>query len=197
MSKLPKKIPEHMLTCCREEMIDRLYISFPKRDNEIAVQTFEEIKGRFPNTILETGDSFVRIRVNCEIQNTEHEIKRFWNKILGNMITVIALTLDGELLGTSLKYQDLDDSVQRSGDWWYFHGELQNHIGYDKGLILETPGGDLEGEYFVTVIGLDKPCLGYFWIDSENRQRGLVCYEDDGDGLEYAKEVYKKRSTWL
>lgn len=95
--------------------------------------------------------------------------------------------------------------------WWYLHGKLEDEVGFDKAEFCNL--GDFEtiteqqyyngnkktfdvvflkeGIYDVEVIGFDKPCVGYFWIDkSEGRGnlRGLVCFKDDINAIEYAKK---------
>ena len=47
------------------------------------------------------------------------------------------------------------------------------------------------------VEGISKPCIGYFWVDSLERGRGLVCYKDDLESIEYAKKKYQQKSDRL
>lgn len=104
---------------------------------------------------------------------------------------------------------NISEDVANSGNWWYFHGKLQDDIGYDKGLImnikpnqLDRRNGyrdiNLEGEYEVEIIGIEKPCIGFFWIDNSLKfGRGLVCYKDDIEAIKYAKNKMKEREDRL
>ena len=91
---------------------------------------------------------------------------------------------------------------------FYLHGELEEDLGYDICEIMNF--GDLDvqyhkvtedttivtipdGIYDVEVIGIDKPCVGYFWNDSDN-QRGLICYKTDFEACEYAMEKFNERA---
>lgn len=63
-----------------------------------------------------------------------------------------------------------------------------------------------DGIYDVEVLGIDKPCIGYFWTSFEQYDnvigeypimRGLVCFKDDKEGVEHAEKKYNEKSTWL
>lgn len=123
------------------------------------------------------------------------------------------------------------------GSWWYLHGKLEDILGYDKASVInakECPeyirmihGIDsLSGnkaiipELYINdiieceVVGVEEPCIGYFWttnewattISSESGecfdnphwdQRGLVCLKSDVEGCEYALKKYKEKSRSL
>lgn len=67
----------------------------------------------------------------------------------------------------------------------------------------------LNGIVPVTVEGVDKPCVGYFWTAEEHevyykgkayphwKQRGLVVFEDDCEAREYAQKQYNEKSEKL
>lgn len=98
----------------------------------------------------------------------------------------------------------------RTGERWYIDGELEKLVGYDIGEILNfgelqlkkaNPSDPiaiyLDGIYEVEVIGIDSPCIGYFWIDNRDEQRGLVCLVSDIESRKRADEAMKKRSCVL
>lgn len=87
---------------------------------------------------------------------------------------------------------------------WYFHGKLQDDLGYDLGFIRNLDlynWKKISGKYLCKVYGISKPCIGYFWHSQQGsgitRLSGLVCYEDDYESLEYLKEVYREKSPSL
>lgn len=127
--------------------------------------------------------------------------------------------------------------------WWYLHGELESLCHYDKAVVLnlsEFPeyqgdtlkwtsiiGDVAEVNKFeenkeikindiipVQVIGIDKPCIGYFWTTDERtvtaqckngrtrgfqrwHQRGLVCLSEDIESCKEAKEKYLEKTSIL
>lgn len=90
-------------------------------------------------------------------------------------------------------------------NYWYFHGKLEDDIGYDKGLIINSDYIKHfgyweefvnEGIYDVEVIGINKPCIGYFW-QANNRTRGLVCYKDDQKAINHIKEKFNSKSYYI
>ena len=109
--------------------------------------------------------------------------------------------------------------------WWYLHGKLQDLVGYDKAIIVEFSPMLLhktyidkdinkeytkkylpDGIYEVEILDIDKPCVGYFWTEFEEfdnivgevpTMRGLVVFKDDVKAVNYAKEMYIKKSTFL
>lgn len=127
--------------------------------------------------------------------------------------------------------------------WWYLHGKLEGLCHYDKAVVLnlsefpEYQGDTLKWSYItgnitevskfeknkemkindiipVQVIGIDKPCIGYFWTTDERTvtakckngktkdfqhwcQRGLVCLSEDIEACKYAKKKYQEKSINL
>ena len=125
-----------------------------------------------------------------------------------------------------------------NNSWWYLHRELEDVCGYDKAIIYnmdefpeyvkETfnwstirngishePLGFHKEMYFngimpVEVYGINKPCIGYFWVTQEEscintynnvetpyniwNQQGLVCFESDLEGRNYALKKYLNKS---
>ena len=97
-------------------------------------------------------------------------------------------------------------------NFFYLHGDLEQDLGYDKCEIMNF--GDLDiiyhpetykdstiitisdGIYDVKVVGIDKPCIGYFW-NVNNQQRGLICYKTDFESCNYAMKKFNERATWL
>lgn len=121
--------------------------------------------------------------------------------------------------------------------WWFLHGKLEALCGgYDKATVLnlsefpEYQGDTLKwteiqgdiaivqkfekkkemkinGIIPVKVVGVDEPCIGYFWITDEKTvtavnekkkekqfqywsQKGYVCLASDIEGCAQAKEEY-------
>lgn len=120
-------------------------------------------------------------------------------------LKILANQVDGSFYDNETVYDNLSENVKSSGHWWYLHGQLQEDVGYDKGYIenikpeqLENRLGYLDiklnGIYEVEIKGISKPCIGYFWVDSMKFGRGLVCYKDDTEAIEYAREQYEKKS---
>lgn len=114
----------------------------------------------------------------------------------------------------------LQDENTIVSNWWYLHGDLESEIGYDHGVMCNLSDFNLlikncyyngndayfdvicleDGIYDVEVIGIDKPCVGYFWIiDKEHipKCRGLVCFKDDTEACMYAEQKYKEKSQYL
>ncbi len=66
---------------------------------------------------------------------------------------------------------------------------------------------NINGEVPVEIEGVDKECIGFFWtldnttIEWKNkkypfwRQRGLVCYADDEEACNYARERMEEKSS--
>ena len=136
---------------------------------------------------------------------------------------------------TKTKYSDIPENERDNNNWWYLHCNLEDYVGYDKataincdsiGISKETIyatciiGNKVESVFHenihkemhftgiidVEIEGIDKPCIGYFWVTKERdiiwknktypywKQRGLVCFKDDIDGC---KDAYKKYSEQL
>ena len=132
-------------------------------------------------------------------------------------IKIAAYTVTGEW-----HYKDTPKSHRIYSSWWYLHGNLESEVGYDKGVILEGPGisktfidKDIneeytrwylpDGIYEVEVLGINKPCIGYFWTSMEEfsniegevpHMYGLVLYKDDPEN-KYAYKMYACKSHIL
>ncbi|WQJ53504.1 MAG: hypothetical protein [Wendovervirus sonii] len=96
----------------------------------------------------------------------------------------------------------------------YLHGQLEAQVGYDccsvskinpKYLkILKDAKGitnsflNLNGIFEVSVKGVDKPCIGYFWVADTSKyfvnQRGIIVFKDDKEANEYALKKYDEKS---
>ena len=67
----------------------------------------------------------------------------------------------------------------------------------------------INGEVPVEIEGIDKACVGFFWTEDcedvqwKNKkyphwnQRGLVCYADDTEACEYAREKMNERAWFI
>lgn len=138
------------------------------------------------------------------------------------LVKLLAYDVSGEYYKST---PELEKLVKRPkdtiiSDWWYLHGELETTIGYDKAKIInikELPtitkncyynGNDKyfdvvclkDGIYDVEVHGISKPCIGYFWITEMEdipKLRGLVCFKDDKEAVEYAKKKYEEKSVTI
>ena len=97
---------------------------------------------------------------------------------------------------------------------YYLHGNLEKYWYYDLCDIVNfeelecviKPASNKQsqftykiflkpGIYDVIVIGVDKPCVGYFWFSNDIRYHGLICFKDDADAIRYAREQYNTKST--
>lgn len=126
-------------------------------------------------------------------------------------------------------------------DGIYAHGKLENLLGYDRLQVIVpedifsidyikfypnanfgrkqfyfnlSPLMFLEGIYECNVLGVNKPCVGYFWtIEKEElnltvygninltvskwRQKGLVLLPDDKENIEFANKHYLMKSVLI
>lgn len=109
---------------------------------------------------------------------------------------------------------------------WEFIGHLLEDLGNNTGFIAnkeELPLIDVnvryaglrhwihqhlpDGIYPVKVVGVETPCIGYFWAEvcinpqfpRRNRvtQHGMVCYINDGDANAIARNQFAQRATSL
>lgn len=78
-------------------------------------------------------------------------------------------------------------------------------------VISEDPCYQMyfNGEVNVEIEGISRPCVGFFYTSSEQpvyykgkeylfwEQRGLVCFSDDLNAVEYARSMMKQRSRNL
>lgn len=111
----------------------------------------------------------------------------------------------------------IDDSLYNDNpnvimfNFFYFHGKLEDDLGYDKCEIMNLEDLDIQfrekhedisiitiedGIYDVNVEGINKPCIGYFW-NVYNFQRGLICYKTDIEACEDAAEKFIKKTEVL
>jgi len=104
------------------------------------------------------------------------------------------------------KYENVRNSKRFS--FCYLHGKLEEDAGYDIfGVInplLKTEKhtnyviSEMEdGAYPCTFEG--KDCTFFFWNDKNNpeRHRGLVVYNDDEEGFNYALKSFNERAKCL
>lgn len=141
-------------------------------------------------------------------------------------LKLVAYDCCGRYHNTDKSYKELATPKTREmhlSNWWYLHGELEEIVGYDKAMMLnidELPHKTVpsmafgkctileDGIYPVEIIGIDKPCVGYFWTIIEKdyldpnrnsivQQRGLVCLKSDVEACKSAKRRYIARSAYL
>jgi len=86
-------------------------------------------------------------------------------------------------------------------DWSMISGNIVEDVHQDR----TRPVMCINGEVPVEVEGIDKPCTGFFWTEEKPNiiwkgkeypywhQRGLVCFSDDKDACEYARELMVKK----
>lgn len=141
------------------------------------------------------------------------------------MIEIIAETVDG-IFNDSKELRKIlrKNKTKRVSNWWYLHGELEEDVGFDKGIMLDNDSlkcleyidkdinkqyktyylGD--GIYDVKITQINKPCKGYFWTEFRNCgniegkvpvMHGLVCYTDDEKANKYALTKFKEKSEIL
>lgn len=93
-------------------------------------------------------------------------------------------------------YDKIPEDERDNNSWWYLHGELEEIIGYDKGVVCNCKSGgfgvetlntkQIDGELIteidenkpiitkmcfegivnVKVESVNQPCIGYFWTDN-------------------------------
>lgn len=104
---------------------------------------------------------------------------------------------------TLKQYTSIDNSV-------YLHGEAEDDAGFDICTILTKDGRPLKREqrYECVVPNEDKgfvPSYLYFWYDRKfvgrdfpyGIPRGLICYQSDTEGCNYAQEQLDAKSANL
>jgi hypothetical protein len=111
-------------------------------------------------------------------------------------------------------YNTRSEIVKYSYKGWFFDGKLEKKIGYDQGIIVNIEDYPeyirpenynmpfhskikLEGIFATKIIGIKYPCLGFFWLDNNGNQRGLVEMSRDAKGTKYACRQYLKKSANL
>lgn len=95
---------------------------------------------------------------------------------------------------------------------YYMHGILEDYWGYDLctlvnldklelqeleniswyGKVKETIVFIKPGKYDIEVLNYPNPCIGYFWINSFNRVRGLICDANDVESIQYAEQCFNE-----
>ena len=86
----------------------------------------------------------------------------------------------------------------RSFEWCYLHGKLEEDAGFDCFSVVEKDLAIIEGVNILWFSG--KKCTFYYWeckFDGRIRPRGLCCYSDDLECLEYAKKQFEIKSKIL
>jgi hypothetical protein len=111
-------------------------------------------------------------------------------------------------------YNTRTEIVKYSYKGWFFDGKLEKKIGYDQGIIVNIEDYPeyirqenitnipdfkikLDGIFAAHIIGIKYPCLGFFWLDNNGNQRGLVEMVRDNKGIKYACKQYLKKSANL
>jgi hypothetical protein len=96
-------------------------------------------------------------------------------------------------------YNTRTEIVKYSYKGWFFDGKLEKKIGYDQGIIvnIEDYPEYIRQENITNIIGIKYPCLGFFWLDNNGNQRGLVEMVRDNKGIKYACKQYLKKSANL
>lgn len=141
-------------------------------------------------------------------------------------LKLVAYDFRGKYHNTDKSYEELATLKTREmhlSNWWYLHGKLEEIVGYDKAMMLnvdELPHKTVpsivydecvileDGIYPVEIIGIDEPCVGYFWTviekdylypnkNSSVQQRGLVCLKSDIEACKFARMEYTERSNHL
>lgn len=97
---------------------------------------------------------------------------------------------------------------------WYLHGELEDKVGFDIASMLVNPSDPRfvmdyveplnkdyyylkDGIYSVAVIGIDEPCIGYFWEGPLYHQNGLICLASDKQANDDARAKYEQKAQHL
>lgn len=93
-------------------------------------------------------------------------------------------------------YDKIPEDERDNNSWWYLHGELEDMVGYDKGVVCNCKSGGFgvetlnaiqiegskvtkinenkpmitkmcfEGIVRVEVESVNQPCIGYFWTSN-------------------------------
>lgn len=86
----------------------------------------------------------------------------------------------------------------------YFHGEVEDFIGYDIGAclnaeeFLDTEKGCVrEGIYDAELIGYDKLLKAFLWNDEFKRPRGLIVVANNKKDMKFAREKFNSRTSSL
>lgn len=149
------------------------------------------------------------------------------------------LVLIAEHYGKEVDLSNIDKNEIDNNSWWYLDCKLESEVGYDKAVAINCKSLGLskktirwkkirgnkctdyvEGDHYemyfngiidVKIRGINKPCVGFFWVTGETecflkdtketfqhwQQRGLVVFADDAVSYIHAYEAYKERTTVL
>ena len=129
-----------------------------------------------------------------------------------DMLKIIPRWGNGRGPAIKTEYADIKPEERDNNSWWYFHGKLEEYIGFDKGVVsnCKSSGNSKEtidfyeivgdkvisanstvpyynmyvtGEIDVEVEGINKPCKGFFYVTD----LGNVYYQDK------KYEIWKQR----
>lgn len=94
------------------------------------------------------------------------------------------------------KYDDIFKILSDKGlvnriPFTYLHGKLEDDIGYDVFFYF---GKEITKSGIYECFLDNKKCIFYVWdVKGSNRFKGLVCYADDVESIEYAFKCYKDK----
>lgn len=97
------------------------------------------------------------------------------------------------------KYEDVIDRWYDEGHrvsyFQYLHGKVQDAMGYDCGVCLNSEvfyRDDTlhEGIYDIKVEGYENPCKAFIWKSKYKHDKCLVVDPTDKEDLEYAQQCY-------
>lgn len=98
----------------------------------------------------------------------------------------------------------VDDADGKYVGGIYFHGTLQEDLGYD---IVNVVGNELYQrivsdiekniDAYALVNKEFKPVKMFLWTTESNMKRGLVCYSDDEESIKYATKKQAECAMWL
>lgn len=119
-------------------------------------------------------------------------------------LKMIAVTISGDNAFGKMDFSEINNDETDNSPWWYLHGDLEEKIGYDKGIAIncreigisfptinwrglrgsevieiDESRPEINVMHFTGVInveidGLDEPCVGFFWVTNER----IVQYKD-------------------
>ena len=129
------------------------------------------------------------------------------------ILNIIPYTEDNYNKVKNIKPDELDNA-----GFWYLHGELENILHYDKGIITNCktlellkqciiPDNEPFQKLFLNDIikckidGIEEDCTGFFWTIDVNEgywiQRGLVVLDSDTEHYKDAKKKYETKRMFL
>lgn len=102
------------------------------------------------------------------------------------------------------KIRTISDEEFFPAGWWYLHGQIQDRVGFDLAVISNFKSALQGAPHIDSVVtckvyhnGKYLPCIGYFWIDCNQHQRGLVCLKRDREAREDAYQKMRQKVSWL